>query len=231
MGRGADLLFSKVDFSIVKPIASPLSSMSALAVRLGCRRPSRPRRPSGVRLRARFRQSPRRRRRAPTVRRRPTYPRRPTPQNYGALGPRLPCDSPTASSPTRRRAEYLLSNWWPRSGWIRIGPSPSLCTVCLRSCVIHYSRDRSSTSCTRWWLLLICWGYDFRQLAEHAERPLPLEVRAPEPAHLETIASMSEPKLISDDEEGFDNDPFYWLVLLIQETINKDVLCRRKTFC
>ena len=49
-----------------------------------------------------------------------------------------------------------------------------------------------------------------RQLAEQAERSLPLEVRAPGPAaDLETIASTSEPELISDNEEGFDNDTFY----------------------
>ena len=49
-----------------------------------------------------------------------------------------------------------------------------------------------------------------RQLTEQAERPLPREVCAPgSAADLETIASASEPELISDDEEGFDNDPFY----------------------
>ena len=50
-----------------------------------------------------------------------------------------------------------------------------------------------------------------RQLAEQAEIPLPREVRAAGPARdLETIASMSEPELISNDNQKFDDDLFYW---------------------
>ena len=49
-----------------------------------------------------------------------------------------------------------------------------------------------------------------RQLADQAEKPLPREVRAAGSSRdLDTIASMSEPEFISDDNQEFDVDPFY----------------------
>ena len=49
-----------------------------------------------------------------------------------------------------------------------------------------------------------------RQLTEQAERSLPDEVRMINPVEeAETVRSMLEPEVISDDEEGFDDDPFY----------------------
>ena len=51
-----------------------------------------------------------------------------------------------------------------------------------------------------------------RQLTEQAERSLPDEVRMVNPVEeAETVLSMSKPEVISNDEEGFDDDdPFYW---------------------
>ena len=49
-----------------------------------------------------------------------------------------------------------------------------------------------------------------RQLTEQAERSLPDKVRMVNPVEdAETVRSMSEPEVMSDDEEGFDDDPFY----------------------